>query len=105
ELVQYRTSFCLANLTIPIQPYMQFLFVSTGFCVRLPSDSRSPKTPLPLANSSYCQVCSGLSPPSYSPCRAHQKRGSAATKPRCTQLLQEVERPCVRLSKVTQVLR
>src|SRR5699024_11780446 len=28
-------------------------------------------TPLPLANSSYCHACSGLSPPSYSPCRAH----------------------------------
>ncbi|RQW07718.1 nucleoside kinase, partial [Paenibacillus rhizophilus] len=26
---------------------------------------------MPLANSSYCQACSGLSPPSYRPCRAH----------------------------------
>ncbi|MEL5939988.1 hypothetical protein WN865_10680, partial [Tetragenococcus halophilus] len=26
-----------------------------------------------LANSSYCQACSGLSPPSYRPCRAHKK--------------------------------
>ncbi|KIO64001.1 hypothetical protein B4064_1743 [Caldibacillus thermoamylovorans] len=75
ELVQYRTLFCLANSSIPIQPFIQFLFVSSGFCLRLPSDSTSRWTPLPLANSSYCQACSGLSPPSYSPCRAHHKEG------------------------------
>src|SRR5690606_4620889 len=43
-------------------------------CLRLPSDSASRRTPLPLANSSYCQACSGLSPPSYRPCRAHYKK-------------------------------
>ena len=74
ELVQYRTSFCYANSSIPIQPCIQFLFVSSGFCVRLPLDSWSPKTPLPFANSSYCKACSGLSPPSYSPCWAHIKK-------------------------------
>src|SRR5699024_4086776 len=52
---------------------MQFLFVSSGFRLQLPSDSASRRTPLPSANSSYCQACSGLSPPSYSPCRAHLK--------------------------------
>ncbi|WP_207487699.1 hypothetical protein, partial [Enterococcus avium] len=26
---------------------------------------------LSFANSSYCQACSGLSPPSFHPCRAH----------------------------------
>ncbi|MGX6965178.1 hypothetical protein ACWN8N_11595, partial [Tetragenococcus halophilus subsp. halophilus] len=41
--------------------------------LQLPSDSTSQWTPLLLANSSYCQACSGLSPPSYRPCRAHQK--------------------------------
>src|SRR5690606_34658650 len=76
ELGQYWTLFCTANSSIPIQPYMQFLFVGSGFCLRLPSDSTSRWTPLPLANSSYCQVCSGLSPPSYSPCRAHSKNSS-----------------------------
>ncbi|MDR0922176.1 MAG: hypothetical protein LBM95_07335, partial [Lactobacillales bacterium] len=29
---------------------------------------------LPFANSSYYQACSGLSPPSSHPCRAHQKK-------------------------------
>ena len=38
--------------------------------IRLPSDSASRRTPLPLANSSYSQVCSGLPPPSRCPCRA-----------------------------------
>jgi hypothetical protein len=38
-----------------------------------PSDSTSQWTPLPLANASYYQARSGLSPPSYSPCRAHLK--------------------------------
>ncbi|MBM7717713.1 hypothetical protein JOC94_004744 [Bacillus thermophilus] len=73
ELGQYRTSFCCANSSIPIQPSMRFLFVGLGVCRRIPSDSTSRWTPLPLANSSYCQACSGLSPPSYSPCRAHAK--------------------------------
>ena len=73
ELVQYRTLFCIANSSIPIQPCIQFLFVSSGFCLRLLSDSVSRRTPLPSANSSYCQVCSGLPPPSYSPCRAHNQ--------------------------------
>ena len=55
-------------------PYIQFLFVRPRFCLRLPSDSASRRTPLSSANSSYCQVCSGLSPPSYYACRAHSKK-------------------------------
>ena len=55
-----------------MQTLMQFLFVRPGLCLRLPSDSQSPTTPLPLANDSYCQVHSGLTPPSYRPCRAHE---------------------------------
>ena len=58
---------------------MQFLFVRPRFCpwvitvphIRLPSDSTSRWTPLSSANSSYCQACSGLSPPSNRSCRAH----------------------------------
>jgi len=37
------------------------------------SDSMSPWIPLSFANSSYCQVCSGLSPPSCCACWAHTK--------------------------------
>ena len=53
---------------------MWFLFVGPRVCIRLPSDSASRRTPLPFANSSYCQACSGLSPPSYRPCWAHNKK-------------------------------
>ena len=71
---QYWTSFCVANSSVSCTPYIQFLFVRPRFCLRLPSDSASRRTPLSLANSSYCQACSGLSPPSYYACRAHYKK-------------------------------
>ncbi len=70
---QYRTSLCLASSSAPRQPYIQFLFIEPGFCLQLLSDSTSRWTPLLSANSSYCQVYSGLAPPSYRSCRAHQK--------------------------------
>ena len=50
---------------------MRFLFVGPGLCLRLPSDSTSRWTPLPLANASCYRARSGLAPPSYRPCRAH----------------------------------
>ena len=65
---------------------IRFLFVRPAFCLGLPSDSQSPATPLPLANTSPCRVCRGLSPPShqrghhshsgcaYAPCMAHHKK-------------------------------
>ena len=46
----------MANLSAPIQPYMQFLFIGPGLCLWLPSDSTSRWTPLPLANGSHCQA-------------------------------------------------
>ncbi len=70
---QYWTSFCVGNSSVSSTPYIQFLFVRPRFCLRLPSDSASQRTPLSLANSSYCQACSGLPPPSYYACRAHYK--------------------------------
>ena len=70
-LGQYWTSSCTADSSALFPPYMRFLFVRPRFCLQLPSDSTSQWTPLLLANSSYCQACSGLSPPSYRPCRAH----------------------------------
>jgi len=54
---------------------MRFLFIGPGFCLKLPSDSTSRWTPLLSANGSHCQAHSGLSPPSYCPCRAHPKTG------------------------------
>jgi hypothetical protein len=67
---------CLADSSTPLQPYMRFLFIGPGLCLRLPSDSTSRWTPLPSANGSHCQAHSGLSPPSYRPCRAHQKKAT-----------------------------
>ena len=74
----FRTSFCDANSSALLLPYMRFLFVGPGLCLRLPSDSISRWTPLPLANTSYCHPCSGFSPPSYCPCWAHKKRACNA---------------------------
>jgi|GEM_PF-1286363 len=48
----------------PVQPCMRFLFIGPGFCLRLPSDSASRRTPLPSASGSHCQAHRGLSPPS-----------------------------------------
>ena len=70
---KYWTSFCVGNSSVSSMPYMQFLFVRPRFCLRLLSDSASRRTHLPSANSSYCQACSGLSPPSGCACRAHNK--------------------------------
>ena len=46
ESGQYGTSFCLANSSTPLRPYMQFLFIEPGFCLQLLSDSTSRWTPL-----------------------------------------------------------
>jgi len=78
KLGQYWTSLSMASSSASFQPSMQFLFVGSGFCLRLPSDSTSRWTPLPLANSSFCLACSGLSPPSYRPCRAHNNKPHAS---------------------------
>ena len=53
--------------------YIQFLFVGANICRLLPSDSTSQWTPLLLANTSYCLVCSGLAPYSSYTCLTHKK--------------------------------
>ena len=50
--------------------------------IRLPSDSASRRTPLPSANASCYRARSGLSPPSYRPCRAHQEKSPEVKRPR-----------------------
>ena len=78
-LVWQTRPLCIASYAISVRQTGS-LPVSALHClhIRLPSDSTSRWTPLPSANSSYCQVCSGLSPPSYCPCRAHEKRPEAS---------------------------
>lgn len=57
------SGFCLlCNITHTTLPYMQFLFVGSNVCRQLPSDSPSRWTPLLLANTKYCNSCSGLAP-------------------------------------------
>ncbi|PRG63398.1 hypothetical protein C6T64_28580 [Burkholderia cenocepacia] len=48
----------------PIRRLIRFLFVRPALCLGLPPDPQSPGEPLPLANTSPCRVCRGLSPPS-----------------------------------------
>ncbi|RQT04058.1 hypothetical protein DF035_10930 [Burkholderia contaminans] len=63
----FRASFGLWPSWLPYpdaSPHIRFLFVRPALCLRLPSDSQSPATPLPLANTSPCRACRGLSPPS-----------------------------------------
>ncbi|MNB93393.1 hypothetical protein D3C75_405250 [compost metagenome] len=60
----------------PLPRLIRFLFVRPAFCLGLPSDSQSPATPLPLANTSPCRVCRGLSPPSHQ--RDHHSRAGCA---------------------------
>lgn len=85
DSVQYGALICMAISPYPLWPYMQFLFVRPGICLRLRSElawrqsgSTSRWTPLPSANTSYCKACSGLAPYSYRPCRAHHKKALKA---------------------------
>jgi hypothetical protein len=59
-------------------PHIRFLFVRPALCLGLPSDSQSPAKPLPLANTSPCRVCRGLSPPSECALPGARKKGRPA---------------------------
>ena len=63
-------------LLTPLRRLIRFLFVRPAFCLGLPSDSQLPATPLPLANTSPCRACRGLSPPSH-PLGHHSQAGCA----------------------------
>lgn len=89
ELGQHRTSCCVAHSSVPIRPSYVVSVRRFGILpvsglltldIRLPSDSTSRWTPLPSANASYCRARSGLSPPSYCPCRAHHSKEPALSK-------------------------
>ena len=74
--MQYRAFVSFATSPTQIPPYMKFLFVGPDFCRQLLSDLQSPSTPLLLANTSYCKVCSGLAPYSLLPCLTHKRNDS-----------------------------
>lgn len=55
--------FCFFSNIIRLDPpHIKFLFVGSNICRLLLSDSRSPPTPLQLANDKYCNSRSGLTP-------------------------------------------
>lgn len=62
--------------TLPLHRLIRFLSVRPAFCLGTSSDSQSTATPLPLANTSPCRVCRGLSPPSHQ-CGHHRQTGCA----------------------------
>ncbi|SFW93018.1 hypothetical protein SAMN05660640_05931, partial [Pseudomonas sp. NFACC16-2] len=64
------------GLLTPLCRLIRFLFVRPAFCLGLSSDSQSPATPLPLANTSPCRVCRGLAPPSHQ--RGHHSQAGCA---------------------------
>jgi hypothetical protein len=58
------TGFALSRkLALTSQPFMQFVFLESGFCRRLPSDPTSRWTPLPLASSFRHQDLQGTLTP------------------------------------------
>jgi len=70
----YRTLFCLANSSYKMC-LMMFVFLRPEICLRLPSDSTSRWTPLPLANGwQLIAPITDLHRQIYSPCTAHQKK-------------------------------
>ncbi|WP_406687467.1 hypothetical protein, partial [Rossellomorea vietnamensis] len=50
------------SLIQEMQPNMRFVFLGSKICFQLPSDSRSPWTPLPSANGYIDLRRSGLEP-------------------------------------------
>ena len=62
------TGFALSRKLAPImQPGMRFVFLGSAFCLRLPSDPTSRRTPLPLANSFHHQDLQGTFTPKLLP--------------------------------------
>ena len=80
--MQYRILNCIAFSSTYRDLVCCFCSLGRGFAhrvsmfpgIRLSSDSTSRWTPLPSANVSYCQVRSGLSPPSSYPYRVHNEK-------------------------------
>jgi len=80
----FRTRFGLGRFRTAhpaASPPIRFLFVAPALCLRLPSDSQSPATPLPSANTSPCRVCRGLAPPSNCALPGAPKKGRRLQRP------------------------
>lgn len=80
EFGQYQTLFCLESSSALHMPYMRFLFAGARVLLWLALDSPHDGHTCPRLTTSYCQACSVLSPPSYFPFRANNKKQSLLFK-------------------------
>ena len=68
---QYWSSFCVANSSLSKRLLCRSCSSDRGFASDFFQTPPHNGRPYSSANSSYCQACSGLSPPSCNTCRAH----------------------------------
>ena len=68
----YRASLSIARLPCGHRPYIRFLFVGSGFCLRLPPDPASRQRPCLQLTVPTTTACKGLAPSRFTSCLAHQ---------------------------------
>jgi hypothetical protein len=68
----YRASLSMAKLPCDHRPCIWFLFVRSGFCLRLPPDLASRQRPCLQLTVPTTTACSGLAPYRITSCLAHQ---------------------------------
>ncbi len=71
----YRASLSNARLPCDHRPYIRFLFVGSGFGLRLPADLASRQRPCRQLTVPTTTACSGLAPYRVTPCLAQLSRG------------------------------
>ena len=69
----YRASLSIARLPCDRRPSIRFLFVGSGFCLRLPPDLASRQRPCLQLTVPTTTACKGLAPSRFTPCLAHKK--------------------------------
>ena len=77
----YRASLSIARLPCGHRPYIRFLFVGSGFCLRRPPDPASRQRPCLQLTVPTTAAYSGLAPYRFTPCLAHKKKGSEVFAP------------------------
>ena len=77
----YRASLSIARLPGDHRPYIRFLFVGSGFCLRLPPDPASRQRPCLQLTVPTTKACSGLAPYRFTPCLAHKRNRTAIWRP------------------------
>ena len=70
----YRASLSAARLPHDRRPCIRFLFVGSGFCLQLPSDTASRQSPCLRLTVPTTTACKGLAPSRSTPCLAHRRQ-------------------------------